>query len=72
MKLYKEGHGHAPKAMWQGYLRGRRAGLLPAADWEALLELPLDDVRRRLGIDDPPDYGEVYGGEAAELHAEAA
>ncbi len=40
------------RAWW----RGHRAAFLPAADWEALLELPLDEVRRRLGIGPPPTY----------------
>jgi glucose/arabinose dehydrogenase len=40
---------------WQRYLRhawrrGRRAGVLAAATWEALLALPLAGVRRRLGV----------------------
>ena len=34
----------------EGYRRGAEAGWLPGADWEALLELPLDEVRRRFAI----------------------
>lgn len=36
--------------------RGRKAALLPAVDWEAMLPLPLDEVRRRLRIAPPVPY----------------
>ena len=44
-----------------GYLRnsirrGRQAALLTAVDWEAMLPLPLDEVRQRLGVDPPVAY----------------
>ena len=44
-----------------GYLRnsirrGRRATLLVAVDWEAMLPLPLEQVRRQLLISDPEPY----------------
>lgn len=44
-----------------GYLRnairrGRRATLLVAVDWEAMLPLPLGEVRRRLRVDEPEPY----------------
>lgn len=44
-----------------GYLRnsirrGRKAALLTAVDWEAMLVLPLDEVRQRLGIEKPVAY----------------
>jgi ubiquinone biosynthesis protein COQ4 len=41
-------------AMWEGYRRGKRAVWLPAVDWEALLDRPLDEVRKELGILDLP------------------
>ena len=49
------------------FRRGRRAEWLPEADWEALLASPLDEVRRELGVGDPPVYTEVRSaaGEAA-------
>ena len=37
--------------LWRAWLRGRRADLLSAAHYEALLPLPLDDVRARLSIE---------------------
>lgn len=36
--------------------RGRRAGLLVAVDWEAMLPLPIEEVRRRVGVDEPVPY----------------
>jgi hypothetical protein len=45
-----------PDLFWQRYLwrawrRGRRTRPLPMADYEALLPLPIDEVRRRLRIE---------------------
>lgn len=42
------------KAMWQGLKRGRAATWLPAADWEALLPMPLSEARKVLNITDLP------------------
>jgi ubiquinone biosynthesis protein COQ4 len=39
-----------------GFRRGGRAAWLPALEWEALLPLPLDEVRARLGVEAPPEY----------------
>ena len=44
------------KAIWRGYRDGKKAGWLPAADWEHLLTLPIDEVRRTLNIDTPVAY----------------
>ena len=44
----------------QAFARGRRAAWLPAADWEALLPRPLDDVRRELGLGNPPSYTPLW------------
>lgn len=41
-------------AMWQGLRRGRAARWLPETDWEAMLPLPLTEVRRQLNITDLP------------------
>jgi ubiquinone biosynthesis protein COQ4 len=40
--------------------RGRRAALLPAVDWEAMLPLPLDEVRARLSIPMPESYSRLW------------
>lgn len=44
------------KAMWRAYRDGRHASWLPAQDWEALLALPLADVRRQLAVKPPAAY----------------
>lgn len=49
----------ARKVMWEAMVRGARAEWLPAQDWEALLALPLDEVRRRLRVGEPRRYYEV-------------
>lgn len=43
----------------EGHRRGRAAAWLPAQDWESLLALPLDEVRRRLSLGAPPVYTPV-------------
>ena len=53
----EEGHGR--RMMREAYRRGKKAEWMPAADWEALLEQPLTEVRRELGVGDPPVYREV-------------
>jgi ubiquinone biosynthesis protein COQ4 len=50
-----------------GWRRGRRAAWLPAADWEGLLPLPLDEVRARLGVEVAPRYEAVRSAGAPEL-----
>lgn len=49
----------ARRLIFDGFGRGVRAAWLPAQDWEALLPLPLDEVRRRLRIGAPPAYTPV-------------
>ena len=44
----------------EAFLRGLHAEWLPAADWEVLLERPLAQVRRDLGIGAPPAYTPVW------------
>jgi ubiquinone biosynthesis protein COQ4 len=46
----------AVRMVLQGMRRGASAKKLFAADWEALLPRPLDEVRRMLRVDSPPDY----------------
>jgi ubiquinone biosynthesis protein COQ4 len=40
----------------EGYRRGRAAAWLPAQEWEALIPLPLEEVRARLKLGAPPVY----------------
>jgi ubiquinone biosynthesis protein COQ4 len=46
----------ARRLILDGFRRGARAAWLPDTDWEALLALPVDEVRARLGVDAPPVY----------------
>lgn len=55
------------RAILEGYARGRAARWLPAQDWMAMLSLPIEDVRARLGIGPAP----VYAAIPAELRAQA-
>jgi ubiquinone biosynthesis protein COQ4 len=52
------------RALVSGYRNGRRARWLPAEDWEHLLTLPLETVRRRLGVRPPEVYDELLGARA--------
>jgi ubiquinone biosynthesis protein COQ4 len=55
----------------QAFARGVRAAWFPAADWEALLERPLEEVRRELGVDAPPLYTPVWSHEYKRERANA-
>ena len=41
------------------YRRGKAAAWLPGQAWETLLDKPLDEVRRELGVGAPPEYEQV-------------
>jgi ubiquinone biosynthesis protein COQ4 len=56
LRFRREGFRHPLPVIREGYRRGRAARLLPAADWEALLERPLSEVRETLGVGEPPVY----------------
>jgi ubiquinone biosynthesis protein COQ4 len=51
----------------EAYRRGKAADWFPAQDWESLLPLPLDEVRKRLKVGAPPEYTPVR---TAQLRAE--
>lgn len=55
-RLWRGGATRAVDLVRGGYRRGRRAAFLPAQDWEALLPLPLEEVRHRLGVDPAEPY----------------
>jgi ubiquinone biosynthesis protein COQ4 len=44
-----------PRYLWRAWRRGARASLLAAAHYEALLPLPLAEVRRQLGVSPPEE-----------------
>lgn len=53
-------HGKdARKTILEGFRRGREAAWLPGQEWESMLALPVDEVRRRLRVDAPPVYTEI-------------
>ena len=52
----RAGVRHAEAAIREAFGRSRRVGLMVAADWEALLERPLEEVRARLQIEPPRAY----------------
>ncbi len=55
-----KGLGHQEVGLiLNGYRRGRAAAWFPAQEWESLLALPLEEVRRRLNVDAPPVYEPV-------------
>jgi ubiquinone biosynthesis protein COQ4 len=49
----------ARKTILDGFRRGRRAAWMPGQDWESMLALPVEEVRRRLSLDTPPVYTEL-------------
>lgn len=53
----------------QGFRRGMRASWLVDQDWECLFERPIDEVRRTLGVGDPPVYQQVRSAGAPALTA---
>lgn len=44
------------RAVWEAYRNGVKSAWLPAADWEALLKLPMAEARRVLSIAEPVIY----------------
>lgn len=44
------------KAVWEGYVHGRKAKWLAGEDYEALMAEPIDAARKRLGIAEPVAY----------------
>jgi ubiquinone biosynthesis protein COQ4 len=44
------------KLLVEAFARGVRSAWFPAADWEAMLTLPLSEVRRMLNVGAPPRY----------------
>ncbi|WP_158501851.1 Coq4 family protein [Vitiosangium sp. GDMCC 1.1324] len=52
-----------------GFRRGWKAAWLPSVDWESLLALPVEEVRRRLNLEAPRDYRPIR---SAEIKAQRA
>ncbi|MFN2426048.1 MAG: Coq4 family protein [Candidatus Binatia bacterium] len=64
LRLWHEGHRDAIRLIWDAWWRGRRAGFFAAADWEALVQMPLAEVRRKLGVPDLPAYAPMFSAAA--------
>ena len=56
---YRELGSRVLKACFGAYMAGKRAAWLPQQDWEAMLEQPIDDVRRQLNIPNPKVYQKI-------------
>ena len=69
LKFWQEGHPEVVRVMREGWRRGRRAGVLPAADWESMLPRPLEEVRRDLGIEPLRAYDAILSNDAEAARA---
>ncbi len=49
------------KAVYEAYRHGKQAQWMQAQDWETMLPLPLEEVRRRIGIEPPTRYRQILG-----------
>jgi ubiquinone biosynthesis protein COQ4 len=65
------GGAAARRTIRDGFRRGREAAWLPEQEWESLLALPLDEVRRRLSLGAPPAYAEIRSAEIKAAQAAA-
>lgn len=52
----RQGFEHAEATITEAFERGAGSRISIVADWETMLDWPLDDVRRELAISPPPDY----------------
>jgi len=59
------------KLIREAYRRGRRCEWLIDQDWEALFELPIAEVRAKLGVGPPPVYEQMRSEGAPVLTASA-
>jgi ubiquinone biosynthesis protein COQ4 len=66
---FPQGGAAARRAIVDGFRRGLKAAWLPSQDWESMLALPVEEVRRRLGLEAPPVYQEIR---SAQLRAAPA
>jgi ubiquinone biosynthesis protein COQ4 len=68
LRLWHEGHREALQLIWNAWWRSRRAAFFPAADWEAMLEIPLAEVRRLLEVGETPVYKPMFSAAVASAH----
>ena len=55
-RFRRRGFEHAEAAIAKAFRRGAHASSRIGADWEAMMNWQLDDVRAHLGISEPPSY----------------
>ncbi len=60
------------ETIFDGYRRGKKAAGFIEQDWESMLELPVEEVRRRLNLESPPMYREMRSTELKPTLANAA
>jgi ubiquinone biosynthesis protein COQ4 len=66
------GGGRAARTtILEGFRRGLKAAWFPAVEWESLLTVPVEEVRRRLKLDAPPVYTEVRSAEIRAMESAA-
>jgi ubiquinone biosynthesis protein COQ4 len=58
--------------IFDGFRRGKKAAWLPGVDWEPLLALPVEEVRRRLSLEAPPVYRPIRSSELKAKRAAAS
>lgn len=58
LKGFSHGSG-GTGVILDGWRRGKNAVFMPSQDWESLLPLPVEEVRRRLSLDGVPQYEPV-------------
>ena len=55
----KRGYRHTEAVIRRAFERSAARGILVGADWEAMMDWPLEDIRARLGISEPEPYEPV-------------
>lgn len=61
----------AREVILDGFRRGRKSAWLPDQEWESMLALPVEEVRRRLSLESPPVYTPVRSWELRAQQAAA-
>ena len=55
-RFRRHGFEHAETVIAKAFRRGAHARSMISADWEAMMDWQLDDVRAHLGVSEPPHY----------------
>lgn len=57
------GEPEARRVILDGFRRGKKAAWLPGQEWESMLTLPVEEVRRRLNLEAAPVYTPIRSDE---------